>query len=702
MDELELKALVGGHIGSAVGFLDSEIVAEREAALAYYRGDPYGDEKPGHSQVVSRDVMDTVEWILPNLMRIFHGNDRIVAFAPTGPEDEAVAEQATDYVNFVYNHDNEGFLVTYTWLKDGLIQKVGIVKHWWLAETRTSEQRYHGLTEDELAAIAGAEGVEVVEAEVRSQKSEVSKPNGVAEEGGTPVGVVLYDVRIRRTWEHARVRVEPVPPEEFLISRRAKSLEDADFVAHRTSRTRSELIAQGYERALVERLPAGDGELDGSGERETRFDDEAEIGDAQSDESRRRVALCECYLRVDFDGDGIAELRQVVLAGDGAGAVLLGNEEIDEIPFTTWCPVPMPHRFWGMSVAEAVMDLQLIKSTLLRQMLDNLYLTNNPEMEVVWDEVVQDDALTRRPGGIKRVKQPGMYRPLDVPFVAGASFPMLEYLDRKQEGRTGVSAASTGMSPDLLQNQTATGVNQVMTAAQQRIDLIARIFAETGLKRLMRQVLKLVVKHQDKARTVRLRGEWVPMDPRAWNAGMDVSVDVGLGTGSRDRQLAHLATVLQYQKEALALPQLGLVKPKSLYNTLEKLTKLVGLPSVEPFFVDPESAEGEAVAKAATLLAQGKGGGGSGHGGPGDGGKAEAGAYLAAEQLKARQRAEEAAAKREIEVLKLTLEDRRERDRMEAEVMLKAAALEIQGAKVSLEALKAAVQRPGDAIVGSD
>ncbi|MGI9502085.1 MAG: portal protein, partial [Geminicoccaceae bacterium] len=515
MDKLELQSIVSSNINSATGFLDSEVTQGREKALEYYRGDPFGDEREGHSQVVEKVVMDTVEWILPNLIRTFLGTRRVAEFTPHGPEDIDLSIQQTDYVNHIIREQNPGFMILYTWLKDGLIQKTGIVKHFWSKTTKTDTVEYEGLTEDELAFV-------IQEEEKRAEKVTVLEQSQEGRRGGflpdpftgqaVPFTQDTFSVKLRRIYKDKRVHIECIPPEEFLIERRAKSIHEADFTAHRTERMVSDLIAEGFDRNLVESLPSS-GHDDMTGEKETRYEDEDDLTPIDTD-STRKVDITECYIRVDFDGDGIAELRQVIVGGQ---STILSNEEIDEIPFSAWTPIPMPHRseVAGMSAADAIMDLQRIKSTLLRQMLDNLYLTNNPQMEVVWDQVEQKDALTNRPGGIKRVNQPGMYNPLNVPFVAGQSFPMLEYLEQKQAGRTGVSPTSTGLDPDILKShQTAGAIDQVMTTAQQKIDLIARVFAETGLKNLMKQVLKLTTKHQDKEAVIRLKGKWVPVDPR--------------------------------------------------------------------------------------------------------------------------------------------------------------------------------------------
>ena len=673
MDEIELRAIVSSHVSSATGFLDSEITQEREKGLKYYRGDPFGDERDDHSKVVSKDVMDTVEWILPNLVRIFMGTRRIAEFAPVGVEDIPLSRQQTDYVNHVIRTKNPGFMVFYTWLKDGLIQKVGIVKHFYGKKTKTDTVTYEGLTEDELAFV-------ITENEARADEVKVVEQSQEGERTIAGETIETFSVKLRRVYQKKQVFLENIPPEEFLISRRAKSIHDADFVAQKTEKTRSELISEGFPKKDIEALSAK-GHDDMTGEEETRFEDEDDIS-PNVDSASEKVDVIEAYLKIDFDGDGIAELRQVILSG----MTILSNEEIDEIPFSAWTPIPMPHRseVAGMSAADAVMDLQLIKSTIMRGLLDWVYTAVEPQMEVVWDQVNHDDALTNRRGGIKRVNQPGMYNPLSQPINAGPIFDVLQYLEEKQAGRTGVSATTTGIDAEVLKShQTKGAVEKVMSMAQQRIDLIARVFAETGLRNLMTQVLKLVVKHQNATDVFRLREEFIPVDPREWYADKDLEIESGLGLGDKDGRIAFLNQTLAYQFQAWQDKTLGMVRPKSMYNTLEKLIALSDEPSAEPFFDDPESPQGQKNRQDGIALMQVMSQGNS-----------DAEAFVQGEQIKAQTDLQEANAKLQLELLKLRQKDDFDRDKLESEIILKASEIMGKhGVQVDLALIKAEMDR---------
>lgn len=447
MSEQELKAIVASEIADATAFAGGRLAEERRRALDYYLGEPFGNEQEGRSQVVSTDVADTVEWILPSLLRIFTGGDEVVRFEPTGPEDEEVARQATEYVNWIFQRDNPGFMIFYTLFKDALLQKNGIVKLWWDEGETAERETYLGKTFEELQLLLTDPDVEPIEHSAREETAVVAGADGLPDEAR----VTLHDVTVKRRRRRGRVKIEPVPPEEFLISRRARSIDEAPFVAHRVRRTVSELVAAGYERQLVEKL-AGDDAPDLTLEAQTRrrLEEEAGPGSAgEVDRSRREIWITECYVAADWDGDGIAERRKVTVAGEGTD--ILDNEPFDGVPFIAVTPILMPHCFYGLSIADLVMDLQLLKSTILRQILDNLYLSNNGR-HVISDQVNLDDMMTSRPGGIVRLKtgampSQGHVMPLETPLVAAAAFPVLEYLTGCGRGAPALPATPRGSTP---------------------------------------------------------------------------------------------------------------------------------------------------------------------------------------------------------------------------------------------------------------
>jgi len=565
----EIRARLDAEIRQSVGYNSGELSSQREKALNYYHGEPFGNELEGRSSYVSRDVADTIEWIMPSLMRIFTGGDDIVRFEPQGPEDEKAAKQATDYINYVFQRQNDGFLTLYTWFKDALLSKNGFVKVYWEKYSESKTETYESLTDDEFVQIVQDPSVEVLE------HTEESVMGGM-------VPMTTHSVKIRKKKDFGKCCVVPVPPEEVLVNRYPTyPLHSNRFIAHRRRITLSELKEMGYED--VEDITSYEDD-DNNIERVARyaFDETDQMGEeTPSDPSMKYVWLAECYMKLDVDGDGVAELRKITMAGNK----ILDNEECESCPFVTITPIILPHKLFGMSVADLIMDLQLLKSTVFRQILDNMYLANNGRYMALDGMVNIDDLLTSRPGGIVRVKTFDAVKPMQPPLLGAPAFNLLEYIDTIKENRTGITRYNQGIDSESL-NKTATGINQIMSAAQQRTELIARVFAETGVKDLFYAILECVQKHQDKAQFVRLNGQWVPMDPREWQTKFDMAVAVGLGTGSKESVIAALGQTIQLQMAALQ-GGLPIATPENLYHSGMELLKAQSIKGGELFFTHP-------------------------------------------------------------------------------------------------------------------
>ena len=581
----EILALLNSEIRASSGYIGGEIVSRRRKSLEYYLGKPFGNEQEGRSQVISTDVSDTVESLMPSLMKIFTAGDNVFHCEPVGPEDEKVAKQASDYINHVFYKENRGFTALYTAFKDALIQKNGILKIYWDDSEKTTREEYHKLTEDEYNLLIADPEISVGEHEEYEEEFK-DQNNKVIDK------VKFHNVVVYKTQLYGQVKIEPVPPEEFLIERRAKSIDSANFVCHRTYMTRTQLVEMGYDQDVVYNLPTGDSEyyLEDRQVRyqEVDFSAPQDRGDDSSDE----VLIHECYVKMDANEDGKSELYKVCLAGTGAYKIL-DMQEIDSIPFVSMTPIIMPHRFYGRSVSELIEDIQLIKSTVMRQMLDNMYLTNNNRIAIQDGQVAIDDLLTNRPGGIVRTKQPpaNVMQVMTAQPITEQASGLLAYLDAVRESRSGVTKVAQGLQSDSLNTETATGMNQVLTQSQMRMELIARTFAETGVKDLGIKIFELLCKYQQKEKLVRIRGEFVPMTPYEWRDRVNLSVKVGLGTGSKEQQLILLNSILQRQLQAIQLQGNvygPVVNLKNIYATLQKLIENAGLGNAEPFFMDPE------------------------------------------------------------------------------------------------------------------
>ena len=584
MTEDILVSQLNSEIQGATGYANSELSSQREDAMKYYLGEPFGNEIDGRSEIVTTDVRDTVEYIMPSLMRIFTTHNNIAEFEPQGPEDAQMAQQATDYCNYVFNRQNNGFKVLYDAFKDALISKTGIIKHYWEQKEDTTKETYENLTEEEYQSVLADENIEVLE------HTENIKQKAVTDDFGTLISpeIVSHDLKVKCEKKYGQVTVVAVPPEEFLISRRATSLEDADFVCHRVKKSVSDLIKEGYPANVVLDIPGyAQSEAEMNEERLARFSyDDDSVPPQEGEGANKKVWIDECYIRIDFDNDGIAELRKITKGGN----YILDNEEVDMIPFSAICPLPIPHKFYGMSIADTVKDIQLIKSTIMRNLLDNMYLTNNARYAVLAGQVELDDLLTSRPGGIVRMRAPNAVQPLPTPQIQPYAFQMVQYLDNIREERSGVSKMSQGLNPDVLTSHVTSGAISAATeSAMQRVELIARIFAETGVKDLFRNIYALVQKYEDRNKMFYLNGKFVPIDVSKWKEKLNCVVKVGLGSGSQRSKLQTMSSIMQIIQSLIQNGGMGrLVTEKNIYNAVAEFISQSGYKNTDEFVSNPD------------------------------------------------------------------------------------------------------------------
>ena len=568
MDLDELQGIISMELTDAVSYIDTDLSPIRAKGTEYYRGDLFGTEEEGRSQVVAMEVRDTVSAMMPSLMRIFFSTENTVEFVPTGPEDVANAQQATHYCNFIFNSDNNGFLTTYATFKDSLVRKCGIMKCWWEEDETVRIEEYSGLDDQTLQILM-------------QEQTDVMVMNTYPDQ----MMGQLHDVQIKRKIKGGRVRIMSVPPEELLLDRRARSFDDSAIIAHRQMATVAQLIELGYEEDEVrENITSND--LDTNEEFLARQPMSSfGVSVESANPMMERVLYVEAYLRVDYDKDGIPELRKVCCIG--SGYKILRNLPASYIPFIDFPCDPEPHTspLEAMSIFDITHDLQEIKSEILRNTLDSLAQSIHPRTAIVEGQVNIDDVLNNETGAIIRMRAPGMVQPFSTPFVGQAAFPMLDYIDQIREDRTGMSKAAMGLNADALQSSTKAAVAATISASQGRIELISRLMAE-GMKKLFKSILFLVTTHQDKARMVRLRNQFVQIDPRAWDAAMDCSINIGMGNGDTNERVAALMQISAKQQEVLT--QLGvvnpLVTPAQYSSTLRKIVELNGFKDPSQFF----------------------------------------------------------------------------------------------------------------------
>lgn len=668
VSEEELQNIIIAEIDDAQNYIDDDISPQRALAGQYYKGEPFGNEEEGRSQAISMDVRDTVQAMMPSIMKMFFAANNVVEFAPNGPEDVETAQQATDYVNYCLTRDNNLFNECYSTFKDALIRKNGIMKVWWNTEKDVTTHYFTGLDEATFSVLQADVNIEVKDVEITYGETMVETPMGMM--GQTQPAT--YDCTVVRTVEKGRLRVQSVPPEEFLIDRRARSIETAEFVAHRRYVTVSDLVKMGYDFDEVQDL--GFETLDDFEGNQEAFDRNPQAFvqiTGRTDTTSRKVLYIEGYVYVDMDGDGIAELCRVCVAG--TANKVLHWEPCDFIPFVDFCPDPEPHTFFGMSIADVTMDIQLIKSNILRNTLDSLAQSIHPRTGVVEGQVNLEDVMNTEVGGIIRMRAPGMVQPFTMPFVGQQAFPMLQYMDELRENRTGISKAASGLDANALQSSTRAAVAATITAAAQHIELICRIFAETGMKNLFRKSMQLIAKNQDAPRMVRLRNTFVPIDPRVWDTSMDVVVNVALGTGSNEEKMAFLGQVAAKQE---MLMQMGapLADMQGYYNTLAQMMALAGYKDPTVFFKDPAMMPPPPPPAPPQPTPE---------------------EMLSQVQMEAiRADIQKKAAELELQREEMLRKDDRERDKLDADMMIKAAEIEAKyGAQVNTANIEALMQR---------
>lgn len=605
LDEERLAEIISSSIRESAGFDGDELSSTRTDNLARYQGEEYGDERDGRSSVIDRSVLETVEQVMPSLVRTFLSNSEMaVMYEPQRPEDEEVAQQASSYVNHVLMRENEGFITAVDWMKSALITGTSVVKLFWDEQEDIREETYTGLSDQEYVKLVNDDKIEVLEHTVYGKID----ANGMSVDEETALGLAAegieeieatHDVKIKYTNTKSRLRWAAVPPEEFLVNKRCRTLNESDntwtFACHRQARSVEDLIAEGYDEDIIDRAATQHDSNNYDQTFEERFDDLQSVTQNYSETSygQRRVYVYECYMRCDYDGDGVSELRRVTVLGGSTNTEILENEVCEELPFAELTAIRRPHRLFGYSLAELTKDLQRLRTAIWRAMLDGLYLSLYPHRAIDESRVELDDMLSEDPGSIYRVNGDpnSAIVNLSTQWPGQQAFPMMQYIDQALVRRSGVNDLSGGLDSNALQGETARGVEEAANSARARVELIARTFAETGWTRLMRLSLQMLNRHQDHEKVVRLLGKWETVDPRTWNVEMDVRINVGLGVGSKSEQVSKLSMIAAKQEQLMSA--LGPTNPLSplpkYYQTMRKLTEVADL-EPEQFWNDPTQA----------------------------------------------------------------------------------------------------------------
>lgn len=576
-----IKRELQRYMDSSIGRDDDEIVYDREDNLKRFYSQPLGNETEGRSQFVSSECRDAVMWALPSLLNVFLTADKIAEFTPSCEAAIKQAEQQTDLINYLVTQENDAFKVFYTWFFDALVTKNGFVKYYYDEEVSVKDEMYSGISDMAFAKLVADENVEVVSSEEVTNDMVQELPNGTY----APVPVKTFNVQVRRRSVEKKYKIENIAPEDILIDKKATCIEDARFVGIRYEKTKSDLIEAGFPEAVVDTLSKGDGRYLNS-ESDVR-DDVNMITDVIDDTDDYYYPIMECYAYIDENNDGIDELHRIVVNGIESNMEILQDDVVDEIPVASLTPFIKPYSMFGMSMVENVKDLQNVNTVLWRNMLDYLYSTAQPMWELLDRAVVnKDDLQTRIPGGYIRTRQIGSVVPVNNPPMQPEFFGFFDRLNAMRDMRTGVTPLNSGLDKDALKANNATSGLEMMSAGRQLLDCIARCFAETGIKRLFRGILGLVTKYQDVPTTIRLRGGFVSIDPTTWEHPVNLSVNVGLGTGTAKTRAADMQQVMALQ---LQLMPLGVASPQNIFNSAMKVMEILGYKDGTSFFTDPST-----------------------------------------------------------------------------------------------------------------
>ena len=671
----EIKSIVQDAIQNAVDFVESEISEDRIKAQRYMDGEVDIGYEDGRSKVVSTKVRDVVRAVKPSIMRVFLSTTKPVEFVPKGPEDVAMAEQATDFIHHEFQRLN-GYRVLSDAIHDALVKKQGIIKSYYKRYPTAKIYTFTDLSEDELTLLTSDPDVQILEQEMEMRME--------MDAMGMDIEAPVFSVKISRTQMKGELCLESVPPEELFVNRDARTMDDAYIIAHRTDMRAGDLIQMGFDPEIVLNL---DGLESGSEITEVEVFarqgyDEDFADESEQDPAMKNVTVTEAYMRMDVDGSGVPVLHKFLCGG--TKYELLDFEPVDDIPLVKLEIDPEPHSFYGSSLAELIIEDQDASTAILRGILDNVALTNSPRLGFLEGSVNVDDLMNAEIGGLVRMRQPGAIQDLAVPFTAGQTLSALTYMDKMVEQKTGVTQ-NIALNPDALQSTTKAAVTASVEAAAGQVEVMVRNLAD-GVRDLFRLMLKLSHKNMDEERMMRMNGQFVPVDPRVWDVGMDININVGLGTGREDERVAALQQALQLQTQVYQQygPMNGLVSLTNIRNTLTDMMAAAGVRNSDRYFA-PINQEIEAQMlqmqqMQQQQLAQQQ--------------QDPNAAYLQAEQMKAQAKVSTDMAKLQLDAQKAMAEDDRERDRMAQDLLVDAAKIAGQyGTQVDIARVKAEQDR---------
>ena len=591
LEESELLSLLERNLDAADTYTESLVGEQRDKSHRYYFGEPLGNEKPGRSQHVSRDVFDAVESTKALLLDTFTADRRVVEFTPETNEDIEAARQATEFVNYLFYRQNNGFKVLQDTIHDGLVSKLGVVKRWYDKRYSYIEEDFADLEEAQFVMMASDPDVEI-----SKLKETMVQPEMVDPMTGTVVmpAITTYSGELKRRIDKSQVRVDNLEPEKLYISPRAKTLEDADFVSYRYEKEIGELLEDGYDPEKVEDL---DEELDtyrDSTQGRDSYDEfSAETSMRDDHPNRSYVTIYESYIRI-YDPEVDSRCTYKVVH---SRRTLLDMEKVESHPFRGWCPFPVPHKAIGLSLADVTMDLQKSQSTLKRSVIDNAFLTNTSRWVANLSLVRNPrDLIDNKLGAVIDVNAmdpSSVVQPLNTPQISPNVFTTMELLEQEKESRSGSSRMSKGMDSDVVSKQNSSDmITRYMNASNRRTMVMARNFAESFLKPLMFDLYRLAIENDTQPRMIQLSGKYVPIDPKQLRERTEMDVAVAL---TPDARAAEARTLTMLDQMWTANPQdptlNGMYQTQQRFALLARAVDLMGLKGGDKYLMSPMSPE---------------------------------------------------------------------------------------------------------------
>lgn len=665
MNDTQMQGVVRAAVDAAVSYCESEVAEDRIRAQKFFDGKVELETEDGRSQVIATKCRDAVRMVKPALMKVFL-QETPVEFVPRGPEDVQAAEHATAYAEYKFRA-SKGFQLLSDVFQDALVKKVGILKAYWDEAEETEIDEYSNLVPEQMALLQQDPEVQILEQTQNEQG--------------------LIDARVAKTKRSGDLKICAIPPEDFFVDSGATSVRDSYICGDRTEMRVGDLVNLGFDFEEIFNL-AGDADGDVS-EEEQLTRNEYDDGDYDSDHgdpSMRKVLVTEAYMKMDIEGTGVPRMYQFICGG--TNYKVLDYSLCDQVPYAAFEIDPQPHEFFGSSLVDILIDDQNAATSLLRGLLDNMHMVNNPRLVFNPTQTNTDDVLNNEIAALIRTKADvpaNAVHPLVTPFTAGATLPALQYYDMLLEGKTGITRAASGLDTDSLVNTSATAVNLAAQAASAAAELMARNLAEGGMSDLFRIIAKLTRQHANPEEMMRLNGQFVPVNPASWNTGMDISVNVGLGNAGRDQKIAALQQVLADQSGIIQMfgPQNPMVTLTQARNTRADLLELAGIHDSGRYY-NPLNPEIEAQIHQQAQAAQGE----QQQSDPNA-------AFMQAEQMKAQQRAQEAQMNNQRDMTRLYMEDDRKRDEMAQKRVLEAAKLQAEtGLQINQQAILAEQNEP--------